>query len=1018
MRNLPSWSQTGLSALLIAATSSLLGSSAVAAPPADRAATLNEDIRFAQDLARFRLFDLAVEWLASIEKEGGLDADNKVEVSLAKAKVSELAALNALTRDARKRYYDDSVEHYKIAVASMKGPLDLRRVEATAEGLARVQIDKGIFWVEEMNLLRTQTAPQAQLDEARTKAEEAFRESETTLNSVYADVTEFLEDVPEDVDEADVARMRGMSLYSVYRKGEAFFHRAGLYQAQDFNREDYLRKCLESLTDYLWEAGEDEFVLTCLAYYYQGMAQWELGKINADQAAKFDAQAIAQLTPIHGEFGLQPKLMVDLSDSEKAYVLGVLEKGIRGESQIYRNAAARIEATTTIADTEDLSSVAFDYGVVKSGKNEKPWQIEKPVFKESLVAALRNAAVGLVTELEKEVSSVGMKLTQEGERARLEKAKALIDLGRASEALQIVTNVAENNERTMVGLEANSMLGEVIEQTGGASAPPSVWWLACEGHYTEDRWIEALDAAHMALLASTSDADKTEFTAMAWARIGDCYQRMDRNLEAALALDHGLLAAKAINDEDGRNDLALSAYTAWNRRFSETKDSFDEKYRNKARDVVTSLGISGDVQYFVAREAFTNASALTEAAARKAAFIKAVDEFRAVPESSAYFEPAMVNIGRCYAEAAQSDKGKVDQAMMAKALEAWDAIAARAADPSKAVGLNKKKAQQRGIALAQATFYKAQLLQDNERWADVMTTLAGYETNHDTQTNFFAPVNYYRIKALVGLGKVDEAEAVLGKLQANFAKSQYAMYGTNVVANGHFAAYEAIPADQRAEDPEATRHLRSAAEYLDAYNKARGYDSFTNLQLVADWFRILEEWQISAEHYKRLIAKFGKDPARQRAVNAEVMPAYGEVLLALKSFTDALPVWRDVYASQPNNRDVVVNLARCLGGWLVEEEDRFGRVTYSEIGGAGNHKEAFELLVKLRQRVEKAENKYDAIWWDLNVLALYNVVQWSKDDPTVKVSGQKLIKNWTQLMPDLGGDPWARRLRYLENQLR
>ena len=315
-------------------------------------------------------------------------------------------------------------------------------------------------------------------------------------------------------------------------------------------------------------------------------------------------------------------------------------------------------------------------------------------------------------------------------------------------ALQIVTDVASKNENTMVGLEANSLLGSVIDETGGAAQPPSVWWLASEGHYAEERWLDAIETSHRTIGACATDDQRREFVSRAWLRIAECYQRMNRNLEAALACQAGLDAAKRNGDDDGRDELALDCYNAWNRRFTETKDSFDEKQRDRIRDEVTRLGVSADLAFIVAKEAYTNATAIEDPAAKKAAFLDAVKGFQGVPESSAYFERGMVYIGRCYADAAQVDKANVDQALVAKAIESWDALEKRAADPKKAVGIDRKKSQQRTIALAEATFYKAQLLQDNERWDDVLATLDGYESTHENQTDFFAPVNYYRLKAL------------------------------------------------------------------------------------------------------------------------------------------------------------------------------------------------------------------------------------------------------------------------------
>lgn len=972
----------------------------------DQDDNLSDDIRFSRDLARFRFFDLAVEWLSRIEKQGSISDDNKIELSLAKATVAELASKYAVTRQERMKYFDESATHYQSAIGAMPAGMDRRKAEATADGLARVLIAKGTFFNEELARLTAQEADAASIKAAHDDAEAAFRQAVTTLNTVYADITEYIGANEESLEEETRNSLGELGLYALYRKGESYFNWAQLYPPQEFNREDYLNKCIESLTDYIWEAG-DGGIFPMLAYYFQGMAYWELGKIQPDKAMEQDAKAIAQLQPIYGEFGINEEKLGEMStiaEDDRGFVLSILERAYRGESEIYRAAAERFEQSQTIADDQDLTQVAFGYSLIKTKDAVRSWLVAGPVTKATLVPLLRNAAVGVVAEMEDKFKRHRLPLGEEGRRAQLAKARALVDLGRAGDALSLAKEVAQSNEGSLVGMEANSLLSELLGVTDSASQPPDVWMMAADGAFNGDRFLDAIDAYHRAIQASASESDRKQYQSPAWSRIAECYQRLGRNLEAAMAYDAGYRNASSLGDEEQRDELALAAYNAWNRRFGETRTDFDQAERNRIRDEVTKLGISGDVQFLVAREAFVNASAVKDANERKAAFAKAVAEFDGVAESSIYYERALVYKARCHAEAGNPDK----------AVAVFDEMIARVNDPKKAVSIDKKKTQQRQIAHAEAVYYKSKVQLDNDKFADVLASLDGYESTFDSQKAFYPSVNYYRVKALVGLGRTAEAEQLVGAMQANFAASDMTTAAINQVASGHQKLYAAV-ADKASD--EARTHLRSAADYLNEYNRLIGYTSFQNLQNVGDWYKEIGELTLAEESYQRLLDKFGKNPKYQKPINDSVKRAMAEVLLEQKKFSDALPLWRDVFAANARNRDVVRNLALCLGGWLGESQNARGIFEYAQIPGAGQYKEAMALWQKIKEGIEASDGKGTAEWWECRINFLYCQYMLGQTDPQQKESAKKLVTQWHALDPDLGGDPHKRRLLQLEQAL-
>lgn len=980
------------SLLRLAFVAAFVGLSPLSAAAFDEAANLKDDIRFSRDLARWRFFDLAVDWLAQIEKRPDLDPDLRIEVMLAKATISRLASENALTDEARKKFYDEAIRHYREALDSMGPVMTRRKAEAIVDGLASVLLNKGTFYAKLYERIREEGGSEEQANEARLAAEEAFKEAVRVLNAAYSELVDVVDAAPEE----EQKRLRDLTLFALYRKGEAYYRWALLYPEQEFSREDYLTKAKEALVDYLWEAG-DESIWALWAYYYQGLIDHELARIRPQEATSHDESALASLFFIVGEYGIDFSQLPGLGDAERDFVLGLAEQAYAAIARIYREAARRFESAPDLDDTTDLSDVAFAYQLI----GDEKWQLSKPVFRPALVQGLRNAAVHFVDELIQKTARHGLEPTEEGWRARLEKALTLIDAGRTSEALVIVKEVAEKNEGNAVGRLAQKMLGDLLEEAPAGEQPPSVLRLAMDGLLQEERWLDAIAVGHDLIRACRSEEDQRTYVPQAWKDIGSCYLQLGRFLEAALAFEEGFEAAMRLGDDEAQSELALEAYNAWDRRYRETKDPFDQKQRNRVRDLVTRLGASSDIQFLVAREAFSNAVAEKDPAKAKAAFEKAIRELDKVGEDSTYYERALVLKARALAGA-----GKPEQA-----IAVFDSLLERAREVG--VAHNKKLAAQRGIALAECHFYKAQVLLDLGKYADVLATLEGFEENYPTRTAFFPAVSYFRVRALVGLGRPEEAEKVLAEMETKYPKDRTLPYAFNSVALGYFEAY------RTAEDPqskEALAKLRKAAEYLERYNQLTGYRSFQNARNVADWYKILGEYELAADAYARLLERFGKNPAYRRTIDQEVKRDYADVLLELRRFQDALPLWREVYQSNRRNREIVRKYALCLGGWLEEKENR-GLYEYIEVPGAGQYEEAMNKWQELKKGIEDAGDKLSPDWWEAVTNFFYCAYQLSKQKPEVKQTALKVIANYKALYPDLGGDGFKRKILRIERAL-
>lgn len=991
---------------------SLFSNGAYAAPAQDGAeSNLKDDIAFARDLARYRYFDLAITWLDDIEKSSKIDAANKNELALARATISRIASQFAASREDRKKFFDEAIQRYHEAIGSMQ-ELDAERGEDVIDGLCTALIDKGKFWVDEIERLKASEGSEADLKAARASAEEAFKEAVKTLNQAY-DLLISAAGV-DGLPEATVERLNALAQFSIYKKGEAYYNWAATYDATEFSREDYLKKSIEAMNDYIWEAG-NESIWAFWASYYMGVAELEMARGSAAknyvEFVPHHEKSLAMLTHTYATDGGVPLENVaeqGLAENELSFVLEVVERAYLSTAQLYRQAANLFEGLGE--EPKDLDKLAQSYGVY----GDKEWQVKSPVARAALVTALRSAAVASIDDLGARFKKHQFAFGDWGFRAQLEQASAFIDLGSGGRAIETVKDIAQNKKGTLVGLQAQAMLSELLANSS-QDQPANVWWLSATGAVSEQRYVDAIEDFHACINAAKTPDEQKQFVVQSWQFIGNCYLQITRRLEAALAFEEGLKTAQALAHEDYIPELANNSYSAWNSRFMETKDPFDQGQRDRVRKIVTDLGASADLQYEIAKESFSTAQIEKDAAKKKAAYEKATEEFKKVTDTSIYFERALVYLARC-----QDGAGDPDGA-----LKTFDEFMKRVADPANDVGTANKKSKNREIARAEATYYRAGvLLEDKKDFAGALKAVEGYEKSFPNQQPFFPLVQNFRVEAQLGLGKRAEAEAIVLALVKEAPTHAATTAALNQLATS-FSEAARIARDAK-NDAETEAALKKAAEYLGMNNERTGYASFANLRYVADWYAEIAAYAKkrgndaerdaafgqAKENYSRLLDKFGKNASYAKTIENEVMAGYGVVLLGLLDFQAASPIWRKLYDINPRNQQYAENHARCLGGWI-----EFSNRKFLEHTGTGQHKEAAIVWASLRQALELAGKKRTPDWWNVSTNLVYELYLSGKTNPADKKEAINIISNWKALLPDLGGPPYLECITRIDAEL-
>lgn len=973
----------------------------------------SDDLLFARHLARHRYFDLAFRFLDRMERDSGDHPISRRSIASTRASIARYAAQIANTSEERLRFLDLAIAEYRKQLGKA-APEEVTAGEDAIDGLASALVELGRAFAERARQEVDPVASRATLAQAEATFQEAIDLLDRSARSLSAAADRT------DLPSAMRARLSDLSIFAIYRRGEAFHSFAQIYPLSDLRRRQLLAQCDEAMNDYIWEAGDDR-LWSFFAAYYQGIANGEMARtfetIEVETWSEHDEKALAMLEHVTSSEGLDVDRLksAGIPSEDFALVLEVVERSILGSAEIYRRSAERLATLAT--HPLDIAKLSERYGLTKDSDAAHP----VPRDTNELIEALRHRAVATVDAWLAVSKRVGIEVGEFGQRAELERARALSDLGQRDVAVERVRELAAARKDSPLGEEAERLLAEWITPNDARPQPVEVWSLLGKRALSEGRAADAIDAFQAGLTALEQptigdDTDTRSTRIRAWQGIGDAYSRLNRHLEAAIAYEAGLELAEAGTEPEITSELAIDSYNAWNRRFLETKDGFDQAQRDRVRERVTRLGASSDVAYFAAREQFANAQAEKDADRRSAAFAKAIEDLVKVPQSSILYERAQVLRARAELETAGADS----------ALATLDALIAEVgATTAESGGADPKRRENQEIALAEATYHRAGiLLRQRKDSAAAEAALANFETRFASHQTFFPLVLNLRIAAAIGRGDLGSAESLLTRLLESAPTHAATTQALNVVAT---AEYESAKAARDRKDDAATADaLARAATHLSLHNERTGYASFVNLHSTADWnlelARLASErgdevsakrfLAVARDDYRRLLDKFSGQ-AEYGALIAKDLP-YGlaQALVGLDDLETALPILTDLAQRFGSDPAIVRDHARCIGGYL---SCRDGVIAVHR--GTDDPRAAIAVWNELLDSLERGNQRGTPRFWDARVQLLYSYVQASAGDDSRREQAKLLLRDWRQGDPQLGGPPWSTCFEYIEREL-
>lgn len=285
---------------------------------------------------------------------------------------------------------------------------------------------------------------------------------------------------------------------------------------------------------------------------------------------------------------------------------------------------------------------------------------------------------------------------------------------------------------------------------------------------------------------------------------------------------------------------------------------------------------------------------------------------------------------------------------------------------------------------------------------------------------------YYRILSKLGLGEFAAAEGLHKEMEEKHKDSPRLPVATYRIGKAFVLAAEDKRGDADKDPPqEYLDLLAKGADYMYRYCQASGFDSFTNLANVADWYKELGDLKTARTVYEKVISTFGKEAKYKDEIAKKVNRNYGEVLLALKDFQAAKPVWLRLLNADKKNPTLLRSTALCLGGWLEKHEDSF-----IEIPGSGDYLPPDDAdpskirldnalsIWKFLWRALSVEEEYTDPWWEAKLASVYCYYMAGEQNLQCYETATKLIKNVELYHPDLGGKEFKQKFKYIEKSIR
>lgn len=734
-----------------------------------------------------------------------------------------------------------------------------------------------------------------------------------------------------------------------------YFHWGVLYPEGSVEREDYLSQCISKLEEFAIEAGELS-PAGLLAFRFMGDALVALG--DPEFGVELFDFVILEGVPNNDTSQMSPAEVTRRRDAQQDAFL------------------SKIKAYQKLGRSADIQAL---------GATFQQW-----------------------------VEDNRVKLNGSGYRMQLGLAENLIDQGDFGGAISIAKKVSDENDQSLLRLEADAVLGRAI-----AAAPETakidlqVLFQAGQGAFFSEKYGESAQMLRMLVNRLDNSDTAQEIGGQAYRFLARALEADGLALEAAVAYQAGYTAYS--EDEEAAESLA----SGWQRlaerfRRAAPDDEYLDVFYNEALDAVTESTGGGAPHVLLLRAAdseFNKARGLERDARGKApnspegravltAYDKAIAAYKRVPEGTDSYEKAFVQIGMCEYNKFAWDNGAGKRAI--KIFEEY--LNVIVPDPTKAPTTPKGK-KYRTDSIARADFYRGYtyrqeaLAGNNAAWDKMLAAFDGFEERQSDQADQIGAVRTARAEAFLAQGKEADAIAQYELLVADGASEAW-------LGSCAFKLYDhyRAQADNLADEEAKLEAQKGAVKYLGIVNSNAASQQWPNLLAEARLHLAVGDLKSGSDLLESTIDNYGgKDGFTDTSLlyaRLDLVDALLEqgVTGSAVGHVDAL------LAEAPKMLRVMQAAIKIKCGFPVYRNGRVVQVPGEDTVEA--YETANDLLSELRQLAEadarnKGVSRFEhQPWWEARMQYAFLLYKWGRIDSSK--SHQKLIESIERQAPDFG----------------
>jgi hypothetical protein len=612
------------------------------------------------------------------------------------------------------------------------------------------------------------------------------------------------------------------------------------------------------------------------------------------------------------------------------------------------------------------------------------------------------------------VAEQSVKLNDSGYRLQLMLAENAINQGAYGEAITIAKAVADANERRVLRLEADQVLGRAISAApASAVIDLDVLFQAGQGAFFSERFADSARTLRM-LVNRLDSSDES-------AVVGpDAYLYLGRALEGdGLALEAAVAFAAGYNLYPDNEATSESLATRWQRlaerfRNSAPSDEFLDSFYNEALDAVTESSGGGAPHVLLLRAAsseYSKARQLERAARGKGpnstegravltAYDKAIAAYKRVTPGTESYEKAFVQIGMC-----EYNKFAWDNSSAERALAVFNEYLNKIVPDPQQVPTTPKGKKMRADSIAAADFYRGYTYQSMAKagniaaWNDMLKAFEGFEDRQPEQTDQIGAVRTSRAEAYLELKQEDLAIAQYEALVAEGARDAW------LGACGYqLYSYFSGKIETAQADEARIAAQRQAAKYLGIVNANASQPQWSNLIAEARLHLAVGDVATGTDLLDKTLQRFSEADGLDGSSRLYAQIDLVEGLLEQGNTGSAVSYVDKLLLQAPNMLRVKQLAIKIKCGFPIYRE---GRVT--QIPGEDTL-EAFEIAEKLVAELAalaKAEAANDGkthwsseAFYAARLQHAYLYYKWSKIDSNK--SHLKMIESIERQAPDFG----------------